>query len=213
SISRNTVLRFDPSQAGTTLTATHAWDLTADLPVVGANLGIEAIAWVPDSFLVSRGFRDEVTGSAYSPAAYPNHGGGLFFVGVEGNGRIYAYALNHSTNGFTRIATIESGFVGVMDLNFDRELGYLWAVCDDGCQGRTATLEIDTQAGSTSQGRFVVTELFERPASMPNLNNEGFAVAPQSACVAGMKPVFWADDSETEGHAIRRASLPCARFP
>lgn len=213
SVSRNTILRFDAQQAGATLTATHAWDLTADLPAVGPNLGLEAITWVPDSFLVNRGFFDEAAGRTYNPADYPNHGTGLFFVGIEANGGIYAYALDHATGGFTRVATIVSGFVGVMDLSFDRELGYLWAVCDDGCQGRTATLEIDGQAGSASLGRFVVTHRFERPSTMPNLNNEGFGIAAQAACVAGQKPVFWADDSETGGHAIRAASLPCARFP
>jgi hypothetical protein len=47
---------------------------------------------------------------------------------------------------------------------------------------------------------------------MPNLNNEGFAFAPQSTCSAGRKAVFWADDSETAGISIRSASIPCATF-
>ena len=38
---------------------------------------------------------------------------------------------------------------------------------------------------------------------MPNLNNEGFAIAPQSECVDGHKPVFWSDDNNTDGHALR----------
>ena len=46
-------------------------------------------------------------------------------------------------------------------------------------------------------GRFVVTNTYERPAGMANLNNEGFAIAPQAECVNGLKPVFWADDSNT----------------
>ena len=37
----------------------------------------------------------------YNPADYPNHGDGLFFVGLEGNGTVYVYALNHVTNGFS----------------------------------------------------------------------------------------------------------------
>ena len=48
---------------------------------------------------------------------------------------------------------------------------------------------------------------------MPNLNNEGFAMASQSQCVGGFKPVWWSDDGETGGHSIRQASLPCVRFP
>jgi hypothetical protein len=212
-ISRLSVLRFDPSQAGTTLTATNDWNLTTDLPLVGSNLGLEAITYVPDTFLVAQGFFDEAAGHAYNPAEYANHGTGLFFVGLEANGVIYAYVLNHVTNGFTRVATISSGFAAVMDLQFDRELNYLWAICDDGCDGQSATLEVDTTAGSPTKGRFQITHVFARSASMPNLNNEGFALATQSTCVAGFKPVFWSDDGETGGHSIRQASLPCVRFP
>ena len=43
-VSRLSVLRFDTSAAGTSLVATNEWNLTGDLPVVGANLGLEGIA-------------------------------------------------------------------------------------------------------------------------------------------------------------------------
>lgn len=211
-ISRNSILRFDPSAAGATLTATNDWNITADLPTVGANLGIETIQWIPDTFLTVRGFLDEATGAAYSPATYPNHGTGIFFVGVEGNGNVYAYALNHTNNTFTRVATIVTGYAGIMALEFDAELNNFWAVCDDGCGGLLGTLEIDQGATSPTPGKFRMTRLFNRPPSMPNLNNEGFAVTPQSECVNGRKPVFWSDDAETGGHSIRRASIACTPF-
>jgi hypothetical protein len=213
-ISRNSILRYDPAGTGTTLTATNEWNLTSDLPVTGANLGVEGITWIPDAFLVSKGFFDEAANRAYNPADYANHGTGLFFVGVEANGIVYAYALNHTTNTFTRVATFATGFpAGVMALQFDRELNYLWAVCDDGCGGLLATFEINTTAGSPTLGRFALTRQFRRPSTMPNINNEGFAVAPQSECVAGKKFAYWSDDSETGGHSIRRASIPCVPFP
>jgi len=205
-VSRNSVLRFDPAAAGATLTATNEWNLTADLPVVGANLGMEAITWIPDTFLVSKGFYDESKNHTYNPAEYANHGSGLFFVGLEANGIIYAYVLDHVSNGFVRIATITSGLAGVMDLQFDRDLNDLWAVCDDTCQGRSVVLRIDTT------GKFTVARRFERPAGMPNLNNEGFAIAPATLCVGNTKPVFWSDDSETDGHAIRSGTLTCSVF-
>ena len=144
---------------------------------------------------------------AYDPSRYADHGTGLFFVGLEANGTVYAYALNQVTGGYTRVATISSGFTGVMDLQFEAETGSLWAVCDDTCNGRTATLEV-AQDGATD-GRFVVSHVYERPASMPNLNNEGFAIAPQSQCVSGSKAVFWSDDSNTDGYAIRTGSINC----
>ncbi|WP_204040718.1 lamin tail domain-containing protein [Acrocarpospora phusangensis] len=202
-VSRPAILRFDPSGTATTLTATKEWNLTADLPAVGANAGLEAISWIPDSFLTSKGFRDERTGAAYQPADYPGHGDGLFFVGLEGNGSVYAYALDQNGGAFTRIATIVSGFPGVMDLEFEPESKHFWVVCDDTCTGRTATFDID------ATGRFTAGNRYERPASMPNLNNEGFAIAPQQECVDGHKPVFWTDDSNTGGHALRSGTINC----
>ncbi len=77
-VSRNSVLRYDPSQSGASLRATNEWNLTADLPVTGANLGAEAIAWILDRILVAKRFFDEKTGRTYVPTDYPDHGAGLF---------------------------------------------------------------------------------------------------------------------------------------
>jgi hypothetical protein len=210
--SRLSVLLFDGAAAGATLTATREWNLTGDLPKVGSNSGLEAIAWVPDAYLVSKGFIDESKQVAYDPASYADHAGGIFFVGVEQDGMIYGFALDHVGGSFTRVASFASGNSGVMDLSFDRDVGYLWAACDDTCQGRTTVLDIDTREGAATRGKFYVRRGFERPASMPNLNNEGFTVSSESACQAGFKPVFYAEDGSSMGFAIRRASLPCAPF-
>jgi len=206
SISRLSILRFDPAATGATLTATHEWNLTADLPPAGANLGLEAITWIPDTFLVSKSFFDESKNHAYNPAEYANHGSGIFFVGLEANGIVYAYALDQAGTNFTRVATITTGFPGVMELQYDRDANDLWAVCDDTCQGRSVVLRID------ATGKFSIARRFERPGGMPNYNNEGFAIAPATLCTAGTKPVFWADDTEDEGHAIRSGTLTCTAF-
>jgi hypothetical protein len=54
---------------------------------------------------------------------------------------------------------------------------------------------------------------FERPAAMPNLNNEGFTIAPLAECSGGQRAVFWSDDTGTGGHAIRRGSMSCSFVP
>ena len=79
----------------------------------------------------------------------------------------------------------------------------MWAECDDTCSGRTATLVIN------ASGRFAVTAVYNRPTGMSNYNNEGFAIAPQSACVGGLKPVLWSDDSNDKSHALRSGTLSC----
>lgn len=204
--SRPEILRYDPNVAGGTLQATASWNLTADLPVVGANLGPEAITWVPDSYLTARGLTDETTGAAYDPSDYANHGNGLFLAGLEANGNVYAYALDLAGTAFTRIATFSSGFGTVEDLTYEPETRTVWAACDNNCDGRTARLDV-------TGGTFAVTQVFERPAAMANFNNEGFTLAPQSECSGGTKPAFWADDGNTSGHAIRQSTLNCTPLP
>jgi hypothetical protein len=202
-VSRLVILRYDTDAAGTELTATNDWDITADLPAAGANLGIEAITWVPDSYLVAKAFVDESTGAAYDPGGYPAHGTGLFFVGIEGTGNIYGYALNHVTGAFQRVATVASGNAGVMGMEFDRDAGNFWAYCDNTCGNRSSILRI----GAT--GRFEAQRFYIRPASLPDSNNEGIAIAPESECAGGLKSFFWADDSNFGAHALRRGAISC----
>lgn len=102
------------------------------------------------------------------------------------------------------MATIPSGFAGVMELQFDRNLNELWAVCDNTCNGRHNLMRVNP-----STGVFAVVATFERPTGMPNYNNEGFAMGGAGECVADRKPVFWANDAEDLGVAIRSGNMPC----
>ncbi|GLY43216.1 hypothetical protein Amsp01_092390 [Amycolatopsis sp. NBRC 101858] len=198
--SKQEILRFDPGAGSGALDATGQWDLTPDLPKSDPNTGIEAISWVPDSFLTAHGFTDQKTGKAYDPASYPGHGSGLYFAGLESNGTVYAYALDLNGRGYTRVASFKTGFPAVMDLEFEPETGHLWAACDDTCKGQTATLDI-------RQGAFAVSAVYNRPNGMANYNNEGFAIAPQ--CAGGRKAVLWSDDGNDDDHALRSGDLPC----
>ncbi|GAA3035516.1 hypothetical protein GCM10010484_27160 [Actinokineospora globicatena] len=200
--SRLSVLKYDVTGSGSTLTATKEWNLTAGLPPVGGNLGFEAITWVPDSALTAAGFRDESTGTAYVPSQYGAHTGGVFFVGVEGTAMIYGYVLLDSGS-FTRVASTSSGLAGVMELQWEPQASRLWVVCDDTCAGQHRTLKVN------ASGVFAATAVHNRPSGMSNLNNEGFAVSGAAECVGGSKPVYWSDDSNTSGHALRRGSITC----
>lgn len=205
STSRPSILRFDVTGAASTLTATNEWnlgaDLTATVGTIGANAGLEGITWIPDAALTSRGFVDESTGLAYNPANYPNHGTGVFFVALEATDDVYAYVLDLTGSTFTRVATIDTP--GAREVDYEPETGLLWAICDEACDGRTATLQVGTS------GRYEVTHRYARPADSANYANEGFAIAPQSACVAGAKPVFYADDANTGGVSLRTGTIRC----
>lgn len=206
SVSRPAVLRYDVTAGGGELHAVQEWNLAADFPGLGANQGLEGITWISDAFLIDGGFLDERTGAAYTPAADAAHGGGLFFIGVEGTAAVYAYELR-TDGSFSRVATIGTEFSVVADVQFDHERGALWVVCDQACDGLTATYEI--AADGEDVGSFVATALYERPAGMANIANEGFAVAAQETCVDGRKATFYVDDSNTDGHSLRRGSIDC----
>jgi hypothetical protein len=220
-ISRPSIIRYDVTTTDAALSATREWNLAADLatdvPTIGANAGLEGITWIPDADLVAQGFVDERTGAAYNPASYPNHGDGLFFVGLEANGSIYAYALDQNSGAVNRVATITSGFPSVMELEYDPATDLLWAVCDDTCEGRSALLSVAQKpvgaaaaaAPAAAPGRFAVTAVLERPTGMPNVNNEGFAIAPNAQCTDGLKPAIWSDDNGTDGHSLRQGTIAC----
>jgi hypothetical protein len=179
--------------SSTKLSASVEWDLTSDLPSVDPNLGLEAITWIPDSFLIKRNFFDANKKKLYDPSDYPQHGNGLFFVGLEGyndvkslfmhitiiviffmaaNGYIYGYALL-SNGSYHQITSVSSGETAVMSLEFDESSGYLWASCDSHCSGRSAILALT----SSSSSSFTVLASYNRPSAMGNLNTEGFAIA------------------------------------
>jgi hypothetical protein len=212
--SRLSVLRYDVSGPGAELAATREWNLTSLLlPAVGDNSGLEAITWVPDSYLVGHGFKDQ-TGAVYAPAAYSPHGGGIFLVGVEGTGMIHAVALGDAGDS-ALVASFSSGLIDyngkptVMDLQFESETQQLWASCDNNCKGQVGRFAVDTAAGAT-QGQFVARSYVDRPSGMPDLNNEGLSISPAASCVGGLKPVWWADDSGTNGHALREGTISCS---
>jgi hypothetical protein len=202
--SRPGVLSYDTSAAGTTLTAQREWNLTASLPAVGGNQGIEALAFIPDAALTAAGFIDATTSAAYDPAAYATHGTGLFVVGLETQSELFFFALG-SDGAIALIAKAETDLSGVMSLEYDREVGYLWAYCDDSCGNRALILKL-------SDGRFEKRAELIRPASLPDINNEGIAIAPESECTAGKKPFFWVEDGNTNGHVLRRGTVPCGPF-
>ncbi len=208
---RPAILKYDISGAGTTLIASRDWNLTPDLPAFPANGSLESIAWVPDSVLVAKGFHDDITGLDYSAASYAGHGTGLFFVGAELDGTIYAYALNQSTNTFNKVATFSSGQPSVADLEYEPETQRLYAECDNNCSGRVFALEI-AQSG-VNDGKFVPTGTYERPTGMPNVNNEGFAIAPQAECSGGTKPAFWVEDADLAGQVLRQGTINCTDLP
>lgn len=213
SVSRMSVLRVDGSAVGSELVATHEWNLTSALPAVGPNLGLEAITWLPDTTLVARGFRDTRLGKLYDPADYPAKGAGLFILGVEATGMLHVVALNHDDGSFQIVTSFASGFPGVMGIEFDRETEQLWVNCDDTCGNLATVFTFQQDPTQSNLGHLVAKQTYAPPADLPNLNNEGIAIAPEAECVSGYKGFLWADDGETGGLSMRGGSIACGVLP
>jgi hypothetical protein len=62
-------------------------------------------------------------------------------------------------------------------------------------------------------GAFQIQRFYGRPSALPDSNNEGIAIAPDSECVSGRKSFFWSDDSNFGGHALRQGSIVCGPLP
>jgi hypothetical protein len=58
-------------------------------------------------------------------------------------------------------------------------------------------------------GAFTAVNRYERPGGMPNLNNEGLAIAPLTECTGDVRPVFYSDDSDTAGNSLRQGTVNC----
>lgn len=225
--SRLSVLRYDTANvtaATATIDAAREWVLTHVIgnaetvdEVVAANGGFEGITWIPDSYLVARGFKSDA-GITYNPDApeYANHGTGLFAISLEDAAFIYVYALK-SDGTFKRVSKVTTtGLQMIVELEFDRDTGYLWAMCDNSdtaCGNKHAMLEVDGHPLSATYGRLVLRRVYNKPLNLPPIavsrNFEGLAFTPESSCVANRKAVFWANDSGTVGQTLFQSSIPC----
>ncbi|MGD7732456.1 lamin tail domain-containing protein [Propionibacteriaceae bacterium G57] len=198
-VNQNTILKVDPNEPGPDVVADQEWDITASLPAVSANTGIEAVEFIPDSALAGK-LWDSAKAKPYDPADYPGHGDGLFFAAVEDNGTVYAFALN-ADGTHALVGSFTPGLGGVMALDWDAELGVLWTMCDDGCQNTGAQVSFN---GTDKPG----VVLLAKAAGLPVANFEGFATASGEMCVDGVRPVWWFQDGVTSG-ALRQGTVPC----
>ena len=199
-VNMNTILMVDPNAAGPDLVAQQEWDLTAQLPQVDANTGIEAVEWVPNSALAGN-MPNTTTGGIYNPADYPNAiASGLFFVALEANGHVYAFALNEDGSAQLVSEFAPETLNGAMALDFDEVNNELWVVSDNGFAGRMETLQfVDGIVRHTP---------YPGIATMEDLNNEGFALGI-GECTDGMRGAYFFEDGVKQG-ALKYAGVPCS---
>ena len=188
----NMILKADLNADGIEIPALQEWHLDSTLPEVDSNKGIEAIEYVPFSELEGRLF-DAAKNAPLKASNYPYAvAGGVFFVGLEDNGHVYAYVL-YSDGSSTQIADLDTGMGKVMSLDYDTAYRLLWAKTDDGCSNISAQLEFN---GTQVPG---VTYVDPPSGLDPALNYEGFAIASADYAVNGKRPVYFVCDGPKKG--------------
>lgn len=161
------------------ITNTFSWNLLippSPMKNTG-NLGPEGIAFVPDTFLSSKGFISQATGKAYKSS---KGAGGLFFVAHQSNGFIWVFDINPKvTNDFLFVGKYKTSRDESCGLEFDRSTGLLYILHNE----KENTLEV-TDLSSTVNGggrKFRTLKEYKIPNPPGSNNIEGFAITPKSS--------------------------------
>ena len=198
-VNYNAILQVaDPFKDEKVLVADRQWDITNLLPDVGANLGIETVEWVSMENLNGLLY-DQKNNKALDANDYQDaYADGIFFVGVEANGHVYALVLKDEGKA-ELIADIDTGLGGVMSLDFDKENNVLWAGADDGYNNIHTIIQFN---GTNSPTKIHL----DPPSKMDKkLNNEGFVI-DSKVDENGNRPTYWFMDGTNE-NAFRKSSI------
>lgn len=198
-VNKNMILQVaDPFKDAKEMVADREWNITKLLPDVGANLGIETIEWV--SFDNINGLLyDQKNNKALDKKDYPNaYADGVFFVGMEANGHVYALILEENGKAEV-ISDIKTGLGGVMSMDFDTENNVLWANADNDYNNIHNIIQFN---GSNNPKIVHITA----PKDMDiNLNNEGFVIDPQ-VTADGLRATYWFMDG-SNNNAFRKSAI------
>ncbi|NMM97338.1 Spy0128 family protein [Bifidobacterium olomucense] len=179
-----------------------------------ANLGFEAITFLPDSYLVAHQY--QIDGKSYTPSTTA-HYGGLFLAGLEQNGNMYLMELDEDGTGTIlqevklpqsarealQIAADGKTYgkaMTVAALFYDSAHDRVVFGCDNTCGGAGLTADgKDYQAGGMSKvaymtiqnGAFTVTDVYKTPEGLNGtyniqpMNAEGFAMSSDAEKIKG----------------------------
>ena len=188
----NMILQVDPHKEDNDLVALQQWDLTASLPQVSANMGIESVEWVSNKNVEGKLY-DQNTDAVFDATYYPNAiASGVFFVALEDNGHVYAYVLNEDGSS-VQIADIDVKIGGAMALDYDTYENVLWVVADNGYNNRAAKIAF------TGEKETEILHIMPASGVDTSFNNEGFAIAEASFTKDGQRPVYRFKDGEKFG--------------
>lgn len=176
-VSRPSVLRFEVKAGEKELKATHEWNLKDVVGEIGANAGLEAIAYIPEQK--------------------------LFAVGVEADGKVYFLDLKKDGT-YELKQTYQSPFAGVMALDYRQQEKQLRVLCDEVCDGQSILLAhngTEFAPASEIQARPAAFDNFANEG-FGSYTTTGECVDGKAEVATRF---LWADDGVTNGISVRGA--------
>lgn len=162
------VIRQYDLSVGGVVSLVRQFNTTPHLPVSGGH-GSEGLTFVPNGHLINAGF----VGPSRAPVVGVRGFGGLFLVGHQNGGRVYAFDLSATSSAFTFVGSFATTTTELKDLVFDRSLGRLYLLHGN------KTVEVATLA-STQVGADRRLNTIEQYTAIPGApsgaNIEGLAI-------------------------------------
>jgi hypothetical protein len=181
----------------------NTWDTSAFLPLSG-GLGAEGLTFVPDAHLAAQGFVD----AAGLPHTSTHGTGGLFFVGHQNGGRVYAFDLDRTSGSFTFVGAYRTGGTETAELAFDRSTGRLYALHGHDVNEIEVLSLASTVVGT--ERKLVPVLTYAPPPGMPSGTNlEGLTLVPKQDCASGERSLFLTVDDGGAVSLVRFREFPC----
>jgi uncharacterized protein YjiK len=161
------------------LNVTRVFNLAAQVPYLSGK-GIEGLAFIPNEALARGG----MTTSTGAPMRSTLGLGGLFFVGNQGDGRIYIFDLSPTSTTFVSYGSLATNYPEISELTFDWSTDELLVL--HGNNQNTIEVSQLTATGTGTTRHLVEHRTYDRPlGSATNANIEGIAILTDADCSTG----------------------------
>ena len=165
------VIRQYTLAVGGVVSLVRQFNTAPHLPVSGGQ-GSEGLAFVPDGHLINAGF----VGASGTPVVSQRGMGGLFLVGHQNGGRVYAFDLSATSSAFTFVGSFLTATTELKDLFFDRTIGRLYLLHGNKTV-EVATLASTPVGAASADRRLVSVQQYTTIPGMPGgANPEGLAI-------------------------------------
>lgn len=188
------------------LTMVNSWNILLPPSTMTntGNTGPEGIAFVPDSFLIAKGFISQLTGTVYSSTKGM---GGLIFVAHQNQGYIWVFDVNPNiSNDFAFVGKYKTNQSESCDLAFDPSTALLY-ILHNISGNKLEVTDLSTALLAGNERKFSTIAEYNVSNPSGNVNVEGFAITPKCNDTANVSVWLCRDVESTESTSYKQDCL------